>query len=198
MQKGIHNWHNRKWKKVFIIHNFKNTESWEDKASNAQRSSDTKVAPPPTSLVLQLLLQDAFWKQTTYRAGASHSSALGKIHFQRPLICYDVILLNQPWHDLFKRKQTHSLCALYILNWLVRPSLGKVHSKPLHRKSLLRTIFLHQTNLFDSCRVYLNKKFIKILSTHVTGVAAFKWTSGISTGARSSPRSYFMHYEAIF
>ena len=35
-------------------------------------------------------------------AGANHSRALGKIHFQRPLIAYDVILLNQPWHDLFK------------------------------------------------------------------------------------------------
>ena len=54
------------------------------------------------------------WCITSARAGANHSSALGKIYCQRPLIAYDVILLNQPWHDLFKRKQTHSLCSLYI------------------------------------------------------------------------------------
>jgi len=51
------------------------------------------------------------------RAGASLSSALDKIHFQRP-IADDVILLNQPWHDLFKHKQTPYLC---ILNLPVRP-----------------------------------------------------------------------------
>ena len=40
----------------------------------------------------------------TTRANTSHSSALGKIHFQRPFINYDVILLKQQWHGLFKRK----------------------------------------------------------------------------------------------
>jgi len=31
-------------------------------------------------------------------------------------------------------------------------------------------MFSHQTNLFDAYRVYLNTKFIKILSTQVTDV----------------------------
>ena len=30
-----------------MIHNFENTESWEDKASNTQKLSDTKLASPP-------------------------------------------------------------------------------------------------------------------------------------------------------
>jgi len=109
------------------------------------------------------------------RASASHSSALGRIHFQRPLIACDVILLNQPWHDLFKRKQTHSLCSLYILNLLVRPRQGPFEHPSTH-KIILRTTFLHQTNLFDAFRVNLNTKFIKILSTQVTGLAAFTYT----------------------
>jgi len=29
-----HNWNRRKCKRVFMIHNFENTESWEDKAGN--------------------------------------------------------------------------------------------------------------------------------------------------------------------
>ena len=57
-----------------------------------------------------------------HTAGANYSSALDKIHFQRPLVADDVILLNQPWNDLFKRKQTHSRCSLYILNLPVGPS----------------------------------------------------------------------------
>jgi len=36
-----------------MMHNFKNTESWEDKAINTL--SDSKLASPPTSPVLQLL-----------------------------------------------------------------------------------------------------------------------------------------------
>jgi len=51
-------------------------------------------------------------KPRTDRAGANHFSALGKMHFQRPHIALEVILLNQPWHDLFKRKETHYLCSL--------------------------------------------------------------------------------------
>jgi len=42
-----------------MMHNFENTESWEDKASN--KLNDGKLAPPSTSLVLQLLLE-APWK----------------------------------------------------------------------------------------------------------------------------------------
>jgi len=38
---------------------------------------------------------------------------------------------------------------------------------------LLGTTFLHQTKLFDGCRVYLKTKFIKILSTQVTDVTTF-------------------------
>ena len=73
-------------------------------------------------------------------AGANHSSALGKIHFQRPLIAYAIILLNHPWHDLFKRKQKQTLCSLYILNLPVRPRQDPFqHSST--QKTLLRTIF---------------------------------------------------------
>ena len=74
------------------------------------------------------------------RASASHSSALGKIHFQRSLIDYDVILLNHPWHNLLKRKQTHALCSLYILNLPVRPRQGPFQ-QPSTQKALLREIF---------------------------------------------------------
>jgi len=77
------------------------------------------------------------------RAGANHSNALGKIHFQRPLIAYDVILLNQPWHDLFKRKQTHSLRSLHILNLPVHPRQG-----PFQHPSTQMT--LSRTNFFTS------------------------------------------------
>ena len=58
------------------------------------------------------------------QAGANYSSPLGKIHFQFPLLANDVILLNQPWQDLFKHKQPHSLCSLYIVNLPVRPRQG--------------------------------------------------------------------------
>jgi len=104
------------------------------------------------------------------RAGASHSSALSKIHFQRPLVVDDVILFNQPWHDLFKHKQTHSICSLDIINLPVRPRQGPFRH-PSTQKT--RTTFWQQTNLFDGCRVYLNSKFIKILSTQVIGISSF-------------------------
>jgi len=29
-----HDWHNRKCKRVFMVHNFKNIQSWDDKARN--------------------------------------------------------------------------------------------------------------------------------------------------------------------
>jgi len=29
-----HEWHNRKCTRAFVIHNFKSTESWENKANN--------------------------------------------------------------------------------------------------------------------------------------------------------------------
>jgi len=44
---------------------------------------------------------------------------------------------------------------------------------PSTQKTLLGTTFLHQTKLFDGCRVYLKTKFIKILSTQVTDVTTF-------------------------
>jgi len=47
--------HNRKCKSVFMMHNFNNTESWEGKANN--KLSDSKLASPPISLVLQFLLE---------------------------------------------------------------------------------------------------------------------------------------------
>jgi len=98
---------------------------------------------------------------------------------QLPLRAYHVILLKQPWHDLFKRKETHSLCSLYILNLPVCPRQGPFQH-PSTQKTLLRTIFLHQTNLFDACRVHLNTKFIKILSIQVTDVTIFTQTKILS------------------
>ena len=38
-----------------MMHNFNNTESWEGKANN--KLSDSKLASPPISLVLQFLLE---------------------------------------------------------------------------------------------------------------------------------------------
>jgi len=46
-----------------------------------------------------------------------------------------VILLNQPWQHLFKCKQTHSLCSLYIFNLPVRPRQG-----PFQHPSTQKTI----------------------------------------------------------
>jgi len=48
-----------------MIHNFKNAERWEDKASNTQNESGSKLASTPASLVLQWLL-GALWKRSTY------------------------------------------------------------------------------------------------------------------------------------
>ena len=45
-----HDWHNKKCKRVFMIHYFKNTESYEDKASNTKKLSDSKLESPPISL----------------------------------------------------------------------------------------------------------------------------------------------------
>jgi len=88
--------------------------------------------------------------------------------FSAPLIGYDVILLNQPWHELFKHKQTNCLCSSYIINLPVRPGQGPFQ----HPSQKTQDDFLHQTNLFDAYRVYLNIKFIKRLSTQATGVTA--------------------------
>ena len=60
--------------------------------------------------------------------------------FLAHLLAYDVILLNQPWHDLFKRKQPQSLCSLYILILPLRPMQGPFQ-QPSTKKTLLRTIF---------------------------------------------------------
>ena len=89
---------------------------------------------------------DTHWVTLKDRAGANHSSAMGKINFQRFLIAYDVILLNQPLHDLFKRKQTHSLCSLCILNFPVRPRQGPFQH-PSTLKALLRTSFFTSNEL---------------------------------------------------
>ena len=43
-------------------------------------------------------------------------------------------LLNQPWHDLFKRKQTHSRRTLYILNLLMHLRQGPFHQHPSTQK----------------------------------------------------------------
>ena len=48
-----------------MMHNFKISESWEDKASDIQQLSDSKLSSSPTSLVLQFLLKSP-WKQSTY------------------------------------------------------------------------------------------------------------------------------------
>jgi len=40
-----------------MMHNFKISESWEDKASDIQQLSDSKLSSSPTSLVLQFLLK---------------------------------------------------------------------------------------------------------------------------------------------
>jgi len=58
-----------------------------------------------------------------YIQGASHSSALGEIHFQASLVARYVILFNQPWHDVFA-KLTFSLhifcqCVLGLLQKLI-------------------------------------------------------------------------------
>jgi len=74
------------------------------------------------------------------RASANHSSSQGEIHFQRPLIAYDVILFNQPWHDLFTSIQTQSLWSLCILNFPVRPRQGPFQ-RPSTQKIISRTIF---------------------------------------------------------
>ena len=42
-----HDWHRRKCKRVFMKHNFDNTEKWEDKASNTQKMCNSKLASPP-------------------------------------------------------------------------------------------------------------------------------------------------------
>ena len=47
---------NAKGKRVFMIHDFKNTEIWEDKASDTLKLGNSKLASPPTSLVFQVLL----------------------------------------------------------------------------------------------------------------------------------------------
>ena len=139
--------------------------------------SVSKVTVSTTSLVegisCQVFLQPKLRRQRPrIRAGAFQRPRQDPFfHFQRPIIAYDIILLNQPWHDLFKRKQIHYLCSLYIFNFQVHPRQDPFHH-PSTQKKLLRTIFLHQTNLFDACRVYLNTKFI-VLSIQVTGVTAF-------------------------
>ena len=76
---------------------FSRTDLWTQKFLSLPKRLES------TAFILYLLAD---------RAGANHSSALGKIHFQRPLIAYNVILLDQPGHDLFKRKQTHPVCSL--------------------------------------------------------------------------------------
>jgi len=45
---------------------------------------------------------------------ANHSTTLGKIHFQRPLIAYDIILLNQPWHGLQMQTNTFTLAFVHL------------------------------------------------------------------------------------
>jgi len=45
----------------------------------------------------------------------------------------------------------------FVLNLLVRPRQGPFQHH-FTQKTFLRTFFLHQTNLFDACQVYLNTK----------------------------------------
>jgi len=59
--------------------------------------------------------------------------------FSAPLHNYDAILRNQPWNDLLKRKQTHFLCFLYILNLPVRPRQGPLQH-PSTKKTFLSAI----------------------------------------------------------
>jgi len=91
-------------------------------------------------------------KKQYRRSGSAQTihSSLGKIHFQRHVIAYDVILLSPQWHGLFKRKQTHSLCFLYILNLPMRHPFRHISTKD----SPSRAIFLHQRDQIDACRVY--------------------------------------------
>jgi len=45
-----------------MIHNFQNTEIWEDKASNTQKLIDSKLASPPTYLLLRPILSFIYYR----------------------------------------------------------------------------------------------------------------------------------------
>ena len=117
---------NAKGKRVFMIHDFKNTEIWEDKASDTLKLGNSKLASPPTSLVFQVLL------------GASVKARHWHFTFaiRAPLKAANLHIPVAVWRPLlFLKQSTYTLQLLLGALWKRSTSTLQLLMYPLQKQS---------------------------------------------------------------